>query len=191
MNTLNPERGHDQDMNHPSPSNLSAKPASHLLEGILAFRATVGDGLSDDELTRLLRQTTLLSEAGFGFISFSGGVVTLSVPPQEPARWYPENAWIAPEKERMARAIAEKHGLSFFEPPDQSAPFLSALHAASPSRHHLEFTNRREVVVIAHPHYLKVRLFGVSPDRRYIRDAQGPLAYSPDLLKDLSVLYRA
>ncbi len=50
----------------------NAKTNNHMLEKILAIRSSVGEGLSDDELTRLLR-TTLLSEAGFGFLSFSNG----------------------------------------------------------------------------------------------------------------------
>ena len=59
-----------------------AKTNNHMLERILAIRSSVGDGLSDDELTRLLR-TTLLGEAGFGFLSFSNGLVTLTVPEQD------------------------------------------------------------------------------------------------------------
>jgi hypothetical protein len=77
---------------------MSTKNNSHLLETILAIRSSVGEGLSDDELTLLLR-TTLLTEAGFSFLSFSRGLVTLTVP---------EQGWIAPEKEMTARAIAEK-----------------------------------------------------------------------------------
>ena len=87
-----------------------AKKNNHLLETILAIRSSIGDGLSDDELTRLLR-TTLLSEAGFSFLSFSRGLVTLTVPEQDQTSWYPEQGWLAPAKEKVARAIAEKYSL--------------------------------------------------------------------------------
>src|SRR5690242_5536056 len=89
-----------------------------LLETILAVRSDVGEGLSDDELTLLLR-SALLTEAGFSFLSFSRGLVTLKVPEQDPTSWYPEQGWIAPEKEMTARAIAEKYELSFYEPVDR------------------------------------------------------------------------
>src|SRR5512137_343436 len=106
-----------------TPHITEAKPNRPLLDTIKAIRASVGDGLNDDELTRLLRQATLLTEAGFGFLSISAGVVTLSVPHQDLASWHPEKGWIVPEKERIARAIAEKHGLSLSEPPDELPSF--------------------------------------------------------------------
>src|SRR5260221_6331709 len=98
----------------------SAKTTKRLLETILAIRSSVGEGLSDDDLTLLLR-TTLLTEAGFSFLSFSRGLVTLTVPEQDLTNWYPEQGWIAPEKEMTARAVAEKYELSLYEPPDKVA----------------------------------------------------------------------
>src|SRR5260370_16177121 len=96
-----------------------AKKNNHLLETLLAIQSSIGDGLSDDELTRLLR-TTLLSEAGFSFLSFSRGLVTLTVPEQDLTSWYPEQGWLAPAKEKVARAIAEKYELSIYEPLDKA-----------------------------------------------------------------------
>jgi hypothetical protein len=162
-----------------------------LLDTIKAIRATVGDGLNDDELTHLLRQTTLLTEAGFGFLSISGGVVTLSVPHQDLSSWHPEKGWIVPEKERIASAIAEKYGLSLNEPPDVPSNFRFPCSDAANAHHHLELSNRWEAIVVAHPHYLKVRLFGATPDSRYVQDAKEPLPLGPDLLQDLSALYQA
>ena len=86
---------------------MSTTKNSHLLETILAIRSSIGDGLGDDELTRLLR-TTLLTEAGFTFLSFPKGLVTLTVPERDLTNWYPEQGWIARAKEKIARAIAEK-----------------------------------------------------------------------------------
>ena len=60
----------------------SAKKNSHILDTILAIHSSVGEGLSDDELTPLLR-TTLLTEAGFNFLSFSKGLVTITVPERD------------------------------------------------------------------------------------------------------------
>ena len=54
-----------------------------MLDTVLAIRRSVGEGLNDHELTRLLREHTLLGEAGFGFLSFSEGLVTLLVPEQD------------------------------------------------------------------------------------------------------------
>ena len=56
---------------------------TNLLEAIRAMRESVGEGLNDDEFTRLLLlHEALSSEAGFSFLSFCDGIVTLSVPPQ-------------------------------------------------------------------------------------------------------------
>jgi hypothetical protein len=45
--------------------------------------------------------------------------------------------------------------------------------------------------VIAHPTYLKVRLFGARPDSRYVGDAKETLPLGPDLLQDISALYQS
>lgn len=174
-----------------TPRITESKPTKPLLDTIKAIRATVGDGLNDDELTHLVRQTTLLTEAGFGFLSISGGVVTLSVPHQDLATWHPDDGWITPEKERIARAIAEKHGLSLSEPPDTPSNYLFPCPDEAKVHHHVELSNRWEAIVVAHPHYLKVRMFGATPDSRYAPNAKGPLPLASDLLQDLSALYQS
>lgn len=180
-------------MNQPSlaKEKTTTQPSSHLLERISAIRERVGDGLNDDELTRLLREVALPMEAGFGFLSYSDGFVTLSVPRQDPANWYPEKGWIVSEKEKMAGAIAEEYGLSLCEPPDRSPRFLVAGAGAPKIHHHLELVNRWETVVVAHPCYLKVRLFGATAGSRFLSEANGPLRLGPGLLQNLAALYEA
>ncbi len=179
-------------MNTPRPAktNPTRKAGASLLDTIKAIRASVGDGLNDDELTRLLRQATLLSEVGFGFLSISNGVVALSVPHQDLASWHSEHTWMPPEKEKIAQAIADKHHLSLSEPPSTASSFLYPSGEPVNPHHHLVFSNRWEPIVIAHPHYLKVRLFGAAPDARYDPNVRTPLPLSPDLLQDLSALYQ-
>lgn len=164
------------------------RPNKHLLETILAIRSSVGEGLNDDELTRLLR-TSLLSEAGFGFLSFSKGLVTLTVPEQDLANWYPEQGWIVPQKEKVARAIAKKYELSLYEPVDTTTSFWHPPTGPQVARHHIEMANRWQAVVVAHPHYLKVRALGKSEHHRYNWEELCPLMLGPEILQDLSALY--
>jgi hypothetical protein len=179
-------------MSNPStPSaHVISSTSTHLLDAIRATRESVGEGLNDDEFTRLLQQTTLPTEAGFAFLSFCSGIVTLSVPQQDPAAWYPEKGWIAPEKEKVARAIAEKHGLSLGEPPDEASSFRFPRPDAANTHHHLELRNRWDAIIVAHPNYLKVRLFGASPDSRYTWNTRTPVILGPDLLQTLAALYQ-
>jgi hypothetical protein len=163
----------------------------HLLDDIRAIRASVGDGLDDNELTFLLQRRDLPTEAGFTFLSFSDGFVTLTAPQQDPADWYPEKGWIVADKERFARMIAQKYDLSLCEPPDDSLHLLVPPADSPAVHHHLEFSNRVETVVVAHPLYLKVRLYGAMPGARYTESAQIPLVFGSDLLRDLSALYQA
>jgi len=112
-----------------------------LLETILAVRSSVREGLSDDDLTLLLL-TTLLTDAGFGFLSFSRGLVTLTVPKQDLANWYPEQCWIAPEKEMNDRAIAEKYELSLSKPLDRITSYWLPAKAAELARHLIQMNDR-------------------------------------------------
>ncbi len=172
-----------------SPSKINnSKTNNHMLEKILAIRSSVGEGLSDDELTRLLR-TTLLSEAGFGFLSYSNGLVTLTVPEQDLKSWYAEQGWITPEKEKAARALAEKYELSLYEPVDRSASFLHPSSGPEVVRHHIELVDRRQAVIVAHPQYLKVRLLGKPPHHRYTWEALSPVLLGPEILQDVSAQY--
>lgn len=160
-----------------------------LLAEIKSIRASVGDGLNDDELTRLLRESPLPVQAGFAFLSFSKGVVTLSVPPQDLEKWYPKVGWIHPAKETLARTLARKYDLTLFEPPDFDHSYLSP-HSGSPNQHHhIELARGQETIVVAHPLYLKVRLYreGATGSPNVI-----PIApfFGPQFLEDLSSLYQ-
>ena len=161
----------------------------HLLDTIKTIRASVGDGLNDDELTRLLRETTLLSEAGFCFLSFSCGVVTLTVPEQDLTSWYPQKGWIAPQKEQLARAIAQKYELSLYVPVDAATSFWHPPSDPPAAHHHLELTDHWQTVVVIHPHYLKVRLYGKSSALPHLAETLCPLQLDSNLLRDLSALY--
>ena len=128
-----------------------------LLDRIRAARATIGDGLNDVEFTMFLQQRALPAEHGFSFLCFADGSVTLSVPPQNLETWYPENGWIKPEKEQIAKRIAARHGISFCEPPDHTPQYGRS--GCSKVHHHIEMTDGGESTVVAHPQYLKIRLF--------------------------------
>jgi hypothetical protein len=176
-------------MNNPSTAEIAAKakPCAQLLDVIREMHDSVGDGLNDNEFTRLLEKTDLSGEAGFAFLSYGDRFVTLSVPPQHLANWHPEKGWIVQEKEKIARAIAEKHDLTLCVPPDT----LFSWHDSPNPHHHFELSNGRETVVIIHPQYLKIRLFVATERGLYTRVAQRPLNLGADLLQELSALYDA
>jgi len=178
-------------MNNPIAPNaaVNSKPSTHLLDTIRAIRASVGDGLNDDELTCLLRENTLPTKAGFALLSSSDGYVTLTVPPQDLEDWYPKQGWIVPEKQRIAEAIAEKYELSLYEPVDTKWSVQDSQADSATVHHHLELNDRQQTVIVAHPQYLKVRLFGRPPDHRYAWESLCLLALGPDLLRDISTLY--
>jgi hypothetical protein len=169
---------------------MNTSTAPKLLRRIVSLRTIVGDGLNDEELTCLLRQEALLAEDGFTFVSLSEGCATFSVPPQEPAKWYRDNGLITPEKEAIARVIAEKCGLSLYEPPNESLPSRSPEFGATRMSHHLELTDDSETIAIAHPHYLKIRLFASAEKRSsLLRGDIRPLRLRGDLLGQLAALY--
>ena len=171
-------------------ANVISQAGTRLLDGIRAIRASVGDGLNDDELTRLLQHLPLPTEEGFAFLSYSDRFVMLSVPQQDLQKWYPEKVWIAAEKEKIARAIAEKYELSLCEPPDLTLSCRFPIPSSTNFHHHLELSNRREIIIIAHPHYLKIRLYDRTPAGLYAAFPQIPLLLDPKLLQDLSALYQ-
>lgn len=171
-------------------NEVVSRRSTQLLDRVRAIRASVGDSLNEIEFTQLVKRLTLPAEAGFEFLNFSGGFVLLAVPQQDPANWYPEQGWIVAEKEQIARKIADKHELSFCEPPDTTPSSLFPGTEPPELHHHLELNNRWETVVVAHPYYLKVRLFGATSAILYARTAQSPLNLRAELLHDLSALYR-
>jgi hypothetical protein len=76
-----------------------------LLETIRALQASVGDDLDDNEVTRLLRESALPTEAGFRFLSFSDCFVTLTVPRQELVNWYRASDLVVPKKEGLREQL--------------------------------------------------------------------------------------
>ena len=94
--------------NHPRPITKSQR-RSHLLDTVAAVRISVGDGLDDAEFTLLLRENSLLNEAGFAFLCFSKGLVTLTVREQDLTGWYLEEGSITEEEyvEQERAVLAE------------------------------------------------------------------------------------
>jgi len=149
-----------------------------LLETLRYLRASLGDGLNDAEFNCFLQAQNLRPEEGFKFLCFWDGCVTLLVPPQVENSWYPKAGWIASAKEKTAIEFAKRCGLILSEPPDVPLTCDLALNA----HHHLRFSNRNEIVVIAHPKFLKVRLYATI---NHIA-----LKWSKGILREISALYR-
>lgn len=170
-------------------SELFDQESESLLEAIRETCSVVGDGLKDEEFTALLRQTALPIERGFSFLSFSHGYVTMSVPRQDPGNWYMKAGGIVPGKAGIAKWISAKHGLFLYEPVDASARVYQ--HSGLFVHCHFEFADPRQTIIIAHPCYLKVRLFGLSPEHRYACETLSRLPLGPDLLEDISELYQS
>jgi hypothetical protein len=160
-------------------ANTTSAPDGDLLETVKVMRANAGDGLDDEEFTFFMFKSHLPAEAGFRFLCFHDGCVTFSVPPQDDASWRPPDRWISPDKERIAARVAEKFGLMLSEPPDVGLRLV--LPNGRDIRHHLQLSNRKETIVIAHPTFLKIRL--------YASDTGLVFPQACGLLKDLSALY--
>jgi len=150
-----------------------------LLEIIRTIRARVGDGLEDEEFAFFLQRRNLPEDSGFTFMCYHDGCVTLAVPPQDGTSWQ-QSGWIAPAKEIIGVELAQKHGLILSAPPDAPPTFISS--GAWEYHHHLRLSNRKETLIIAHPEFLKIRLYDTGTNLDI------PLA--PELLKELSALYK-
>ncbi len=131
----------------------------------------------------------LPAEAGFQFLSFCDGVVTLSVPRQDLGNWYPKEGWVSPDKERMASALADQYGLTLGEPPDDRG-LLPPPFGKSTIHHHLELRDRLDAMIVAHPCYLKVRIFKHASPTGCVRPVAIPIRFLSRLLQDLSALYQ-
>jgi hypothetical protein len=173
-------------MNELKPSSIS-NGTFHLLEKIKTIWATVGESLTDAEFNYYLHRAGLPEEAGFSFLSFFHGHAVLNVPRQDLADWYPAQGLIEAGKEKIAKAIAKKYGLLFYEPADASPTLCTGSNVV---HHHFTLADRRQNVVIAHPLFLKICVFGKPLECVYGRDALFPLPLGPDLLQDLSTLYQ-
>ncbi|HUA64393.1 MAG TPA: hypothetical protein VME24_01000 [Alphaproteobacteria bacterium] len=161
---------------------------THLLGAIKSIWARVGNVLNDIELTCFLQKTAPSAEAGFTFLSFSCGYVTLTVPSQRLENWYAAKGWITKEKESIAKNLAKKYGLLLYEPLDDSLVLYPEL-VSSITHHHLAFSDQRQTVIIAHPLFLKICLYGRPPDHLYWHNLRYPLPLGPDLLQDILPLY--
>lgn len=167
----------------------SQKPTCDLVQLVndaVELRKSVGDGLNDFEFTFLLHRKLPAPADGFSILSFSDGSIILNVPEQDLAKWFSETAWIEPAKEEEARAIAVRYGLNLCEPPDK----LSYIVPSPQAHHHLELITRWETVVVAHPLYLKIRLFSVGTDNRVIWTPKTSLPPIAPLTADLVSLYK-
>jgi len=161
---------------------------TQLLGAIKSIWASVGNVLNDYELSCFLQKMALPSEAGFAFLSFSSGYVTLTVPRQNLENWYAAKGWITPQKEKIAKNIAKKYGLLLYEPFDDSLVLYPEV--VSPvTHHHLALSDERQSVIVAHPLFLKICLYGSPPGYVYSPNQRLPLPLGPNLLKDISPLY--
>src|SRR5579883_954470 len=177
-------------MNTPATANANVdfKCSPHLLNTVLKYRVDSGLGLTDEEFTRFVRERNLPVECGFSFLCYCNGYVTLSVPqPQKESDWSDENGRLTHAKENTARAIAQKHSLVLFEPPDLAPCWC---HLPNP-HHHVQLHNRQGPVIIAHPQYAKVRLIEPTGQTRLGSVSQRAVALGPDLLSELAELYRS
>ena len=77
-----------------------------------------------------------------------------------------------------------------YESPDVGSSYqCPQLNSPNP-HHHLELCNRRDTIVIAHPNYLKIRLFSTSSGTLHAGGPQVPLLLDSALLHDLAALYQ-
>lgn len=165
----------------------------HLLDAIKQFRTCIGDGLNDVEFSLFLQMAALPAENGFEFLCFSNRYVTLRVPKQDTDKWYRDKGWVCEDKEKRARQIAEKYGLSLYHPPDAvgNHHVTPNSEAEQHSCHHLEMSHNREIFIVIHPHYLKVRLFQATGAPQHGFSVHRTPHMGPELLKDLSTLYQS
>jgi hypothetical protein len=182
MNTMEPEKIEAQ------PPRDSKKP---LLDAVQSLRTCVGEGLNDVEFTHFLQKASLPAESGFEFLSYSNRFVTLSVPKQETGSWYRDKGWVIEEKEQRAREIARKYGLSLYHPPDAvGTHHVTPQSDASHPCHHLEMSFDREILVVIHPLYLKIRMSHASGTSHHASGAHRAPHPGSEMLKDLSTLYQ-
>ncbi len=180
----NESESHTTDASPPSTEKKS------LLEAIKSFRGCVGEGLNDEEFTHFLQKASLPVEGGFEFLSYHSRFVTLGVPRQDSSTWYREKGWVVAEKEKVAREIADKFGLTLYQPPDAVGTHHAAAHADNTHAcHHLEMSHNREIVIVIHPLYVKIRLFRATGATQHGWSAHKGPQLDGELLKDLARMY--
>lgn len=159
-----------------------------LLDQIRALLNEIGNSLNDDELTRLFRQSSLPKDLGFMFLSYASGYVTLCLTAalaDNPTR----DSWLKPEHVKIAVGIANKYGLTLYEPPDSNHSFTANASEAF-EKHHYQFDLRKDTVVIAHFAFLKIRLAPPPFALLHQESIHKGLFSGTELLQDLSTLYQ-
>jgi hypothetical protein len=160
--------------------------AADLVSAAMHLRCCIGDGLNDFEFTEFIKSRLPPTPDGFNILCFSEGCLTLSVPPQNPARWYGDKCAIARPKEDAARTIADRHQLTLCEPPDKLV-----YGSPGPNAHrHLEFANRWNTVAVAHPLYIKLRVCSGGEHHDAPVESETAIAQCAGLLRELIELYR-
>lgn len=147
----------DGSATEPRVFELSVSTSSHetIVEKLLHFRISAGDAVSDEQFTHIAGRFFPPQKEGFSFACFSDGCAVLNVPAQSFDDWYPAGEWISSAKEEIATKIAERFDLCLCEPPDRRDYILPP----PSTHHHLELISRGESIVVAHPLYLKIRMF--------------------------------
>jgi hypothetical protein len=144
-----------------------------VLEKVRGLQDEIGEGVDEAVLTDLLRSEGGLTAHGFRFLRISGEFAVFEVPKQNARNWYREGGWPAAEKERIAGRIAAKHHLEVHEPPDLDTASVYGEYR----RHCIVLDNSRDILVVAHPRYLKIRI------------SRNQAILGPTLMEDLHSLY--
>lgn len=127
---------------------MTTKPG--LLVLIRAVISDAGVGLKGNALTDLTHsQGGNQIEHGFQFLRLCGGLAVFAVPPQDRQKWSRQKGWPCPEKEMVARSIAQKPGLELSEPPDVK------ILVGGEAYHRCAFHRAGQTLIEAHPRYLK------------------------------------
>ncbi len=144
-----------------------------VLAKVRGLQNEIGEGVDEAVLTDLLRAEGGLDAHGFRFLRISRGFAVFEVPKQNERNWYREGGWPAVAKERIGRRIAAKHHLEVHEPPDLD----TALVYGEYRRHCIVLDNSQDILVVAHPRYLKIRI------------SRQQAILGPTLMEDLHFLY--
>jgi hypothetical protein len=134
-----------------------------VIEQTIELRRSVGDSLTDAQFTEIAARILPRQSGGFAFGCYSDGCIILNVPKQDLGKWYSAGRWISAAKEEVARRIAERFELALCEPPDRRDYIIPPASA----HHHVELIKGSESMVVAHPLFLKIRVFSESPMKHF------------------------
>jgi hypothetical protein len=159
-----------------------------LLDQIRSFRHEIGDGLNDDEITRLIRRASLDEDSEFEFLSYSSGFVTLCSREKCIGRRISNEMWVSPKRMECAVNIAAKYGLEVYEPLNVDNTF-TVFGGSQTRQRHFEFAFRQETIAIAHSVYIKVLLYMPKSLMLRHKTELNQVFSSSALLADLAQLY--